>query len=245
METKKLFIFLSRALSVSVFLLIGCILLDDISWKQLHSSSVSLFASEALFGGGLPLDKSSVVGNQPRGLLQNLAGSEIGDVSDDGTFEVHVHPQPYTPRSRISPDQEGNWKVRWSREDDPETAGRMDDARWNVLSNLGTTEHSPRHDDFPAVPYYERMLAAEAREYAEARAPPPPPPVRSPPTPQATLPVPHDDDNPSAPEPPPAPPAPPAPHPPLRKTAARAPHTINDDATQSMGRAAPPCGGAL
>ena len=47
-------------------------------------------------------------------------------------------------------------------------AGRMDDARWNLLAKLGTSERSRQHDDIPAVPYYERMAELE-REAAAAR----------------------------------------------------------------------------
>jgi hypothetical protein len=90
------------------------------------------------------------------------------DKDDIADMPVHYHTRPYTRGNRISVDQEGDWKVRWSREDDPEMAGRMDDARWNLLAKLGTSERSRQHDDIPAVPYYERMAELE-REAATAR----------------------------------------------------------------------------
>jgi hypothetical protein len=90
------------------------------------------------------------------------------DKDDAADMPVHFHTKPYSRGNRISVDQEGDWKVRWSREDDPEMAGRMDDARWNLLAKLGTSERSRQHDDIPAVPYYERMAELD-REAAAAR----------------------------------------------------------------------------
>jgi hypothetical protein len=109
-------------------------------------------------------------GNMRSAQFQKLLGdSSISDEDEDSEMPIHWHKKPYGPRNRASVDQEGNWKVRWSREDDPETAGRMDDARWNLLSKLGMSEHSSRHDDIPAVPYYERIAELEKDAYNEER----------------------------------------------------------------------------
>ena len=102
-----------------------------------------------------------------KGFQQLWDNSPDRDADDDSEMSVHWHKRPYAPRNRVSVDQEGDWKVRWSRDDDPEAAGRMDDARWNLLSKLGTSEHSPRHDDVPAVPYYERIAELEKEAYRE------------------------------------------------------------------------------
>ena len=103
-----------------------------------------------------------------KGQLQQLWGdSSYPEDDNEPEMPVRWHKRPYSHRNRASVDQEGGWKVRWSREDDPETAGRMDDARWNLLSKLGTSEHSSKHDDIPAVPYYERIAQLERDAYNE------------------------------------------------------------------------------
>ncbi len=101
-------------------------------------------------------------------LMSKLSTDSDSNIANPGNEDevpemaVHWHKKPYRLRNRISPDQEGKWKVRWSREDDPDMAGRMDDARWNILHKLGQMGQSSQHDNIPAVPYYERMLDMES-----------------------------------------------------------------------------------
>ena len=77
------------------------------------------------------------------------------------TFDVRYDPNPSTHRMHFSPDDDDSWSVKWDRFKDPQMAGKMDDARWRIVSRMKQKWHGEegwKHakDNLPTVPYYER-----------------------------------------------------------------------------------------